>query len=88
MRVRLAQLLVRAGCTLLAGRDDRVVILNTQRKRVSRGDDLGRIKPFITNMNGSAASFPPDAAVAQRIGVPMPSRVAKLAGYSVEPIGL
>lgn len=77
--------LARVAARLVAGHDDRVVLLNTRclRGRPGKGAP-GRVLPFIVTADDPkmALGFSPDEA--PDIGTPVPARVARLAGYSIE----
>jgi hypothetical protein len=78
--------LVRAAARVLAGHDDHVVILNTNRMRNLPGKpDAGLIKPFLLSGGKTALSFSPDDAP-ESLGTPVPERIARLAGYDVDRI--
>jgi hypothetical protein len=84
MRVKLAVLLARAAAGLVAGHDDRVVILNTQRRRGRYGPGRGRVAAFISTRGEPrcALVFPPDEAP-RSLGLPVPAIVARLAGWDL-----
>ena len=89
MRAKIALLLVHLAARVLTGRDDRVVLLNTKRHRARPGTpDAGRVHAFITSYDDpnrvptfAPGTFPKD------VGTPVPQRLARLAGYELEPVG-
>jgi hypothetical protein len=88
MRVSVATVLVKLAARVLAGRDDRVALLNTRRYRARPGTaDPGRVHAFVVTADEPrrAITFSP-GQVPKGLGTPVPQRLARLAGYDLEPI--
>jgi hypothetical protein len=84
IRIALAVVLARAIMRLIEGGDDRVVVLNTHRRRSLYGPRAGRVNAFITDRTtGSPMVFPP-GETASSLGLPVSIHVARLAGK--EPV--
>jgi hypothetical protein len=80
LRVWLAVVLAHVVERLIAGGDDRVVILNTQRRRSRYGPRTGRVNAFLTERSsGEPITFAPTDAPSD-LGVPVSLHVARLAG--------
>lgn len=82
MRIRIATLLIRLATRIVEGHDDRIVILNTERKR-SKVD--GRVHAFYgqrrrDGQGRSALALPPGETMS--MGTPVPVIVARLAGWT------
>lgn len=88
IRYALALPLARVAVWLISGPDDRLVFLNTSRKRVVLNKPgAGEIRPFITQGRKVALAFPPDKPQYFPDGTAVPVIFARLAGYKIKGMG-